>query len=102
MSGKIKLEKGIEKKSLDGKKLDNGDLEKIAGGFIEYEGYANGHTIKCPFCHNEIEANFSWWVCPDYNQNGYECKCCGGQFWVSDTGYYYDINNNMMPFKSWD
>ena len=83
-------------------KLSNDQIQKVSGGFVETEGYAVGHTIVCPYCGNQYEPNFTWWMECDGTQNGYTCSVCGASFWVDDTGYYYDQCGNMMPFGSFD
>ena len=34
--------------------------------------------------------------------SGYVRVVCGADFWVDEYGYYYDINDNMMPFEGFD
>jgi DNA-directed RNA polymerase subunit RPC12/RpoP len=83
-------------------KLNDNEIEKVSGGFVEHEGYANGHTIACPYCGNQYEGNFSWWLEDGVCQNGYTCQVCGASFWVDEGGFYYDGCDNMMPFGSFD
>lgn len=98
-----KLGARIEKKITEAPiKLRDDEIEKVSGGFVEHEGYAVGHTIACPYCGNQYEPNFCWWMEAGTNQNGYTCQVCGADFWVDEYGYYYDINDNMMPFEGFD
>lgn len=83
-------------------KLSDDQIQKVSGGFVETVGYAAGHTIACPYCGNQYEPNFSYWLEDAGAQNGYTCNVCGANFWVDQGGFYYDGCGNMMPFGSFD
>ena len=93
----------VEKKLVEAPvKLSDEQIRKVSGGFVETVGYAAGHTIICPYCGNQYEPNFCYWLVDDDAQNGYTCNVCGASFWVDQGGFYYDQDDNMMPFGSYD
>ena len=98
-----KLGAKVEKKlAASPVKLSDEQIQKVSGGFVETVGYAAGHTIICPYCGNQYEPNFSYWLADEDAQNGYTCNVCGANFWVDQGGFYYDQDDNMMPFGSYD
>ena len=98
-----KLGAKVEKKlAASPVKLSDEQIQKVSGGFVETVGYAAGHTIICPYCGNQYEPNFCCWLEVAGAQNGYTCNVCGASFWVDQGGFYYDQDDNMMPFGSFD
>lgn len=93
----------VEKKNAEAPvTLSDEQIHKVSGGFVETVGYAAGHTIICPYCGNQYEPTFSYWLEDVVSQNGYTCNVCGANFWVNEGGFYYDQYDNMMPFGSFD
>ena len=79
-------------------RLADDQLDDVAGGFVEYAGYAKNQLIECPRCHKEAESDFVWWEEKAFQQNGYSCRACGFQFWVNGAGQYFDRDNHPIPF----
>ncbi len=74
------------------RKLSDDQLEKVAGGFLEDEGYAAGHEILCPFCEADTKCSFDTFVLDSRAQiAGYKClnPACGCMFGVDALGNYW-------------
>ena len=75
-----------EKKAL---KIDDADLGKVSGGYVETTGYSISHEIVCPNCGQEDEENFTTWIVSGEGEvDHFTCNVCGYSFTVDAYGIY--------------
>ena len=68
--------------------LKDEELEKVNGGYWEWQGYAAGYWIQCPFCQRAGEFDSTSYM--DHTQACDFFTCvCGQTFAVDALGYYY-------------
>ncbi len=89
--------KEMKKKLLDVKaernlKVSDEEMEKVAGGYLERNGYAWGYNISCPRCRRSEESNFETWIYDDVRgEDGFRCRNCGYTFTVDYYGNMYQL-----------
>ncbi len=69
-------------------KLNDEDLDKVAGGYWEYDGYATDFWIECPNCHRKKREDFNTWMDHEQRVDQFRCKC-GYAFAVDENGVFY-------------
>ncbi|MCR5789924.1 MAG: hypothetical protein K6G83_08545 [Lachnospiraceae bacterium] len=69
-------------------KLTDAELDKVTGGYWEYQGYAAGYWIECPFCGRFQESDFATWADTAQQVDQFRCKC-NGAFAVDAAGNMY-------------
>ncbi len=82
----------IERRVTGRHKLSDDQLEKVAGGFVEDEGWAAGYEIVCPECGADTKCSFNTFVLDNsVRLAGYEClnPACRFVFGVDSEGSYW-------------
>ena len=82
----------IERRVTGRQKLSDDQLEKVAGGFIEDDGWAAGYEIVCPRCKADTKYSFNTFVMDNsVRLAGYEClnPACRCVFGVDSAGNYW-------------
>ena len=82
----------IERRVTGRQRLSDDQLEKVAGGFVEYEGWAAGYEIVCPECGADTKCSFNTFVLDNsIRLAGYEClnPACRFVFGVDSGGSYW-------------
>ena len=89
----LKDAKKIGKKVTKGKRmLTDDELEEVAGGFWETEGWAAGYWVQCPKCGADLKSSFKTYIADmTYQVDGFECQTpgCGCVFGVDSSGDYW-------------
>ena len=71
-------------------RLSDDELDKVSGGYTEYQGYANGWEIKCPVCGRSGVNDFQSWMDDETRADFFLCRC----------GYTFAVNQNGTLFGS--
>ena len=91
---KFKATKKLETKytkAPQSRKLSDDDLEGVAGGFWETDGWAANQWIQCPVCGRDAASAFNSWIESDRREmDGYRCQC-GYVFGVDSNGQYWEL-----------
>ena len=69
-------------------KLSDDELDKVSGGYTEYQGYAKGYEVVCPVCGRNGVDDFDSWMDHETCSDFFVCKC-GYTFAISQNGILY-------------
>ena len=91
------------KKREEGQKLDDADMEKVAGGFTEndYNMGAYGYWVQCPGCGESRMSMFDITANDFVYYTEYRCRNCGRQFMIDNTGMLYDYGAVRNYYNSY-